>query len=314
MININKVDIKKRSNMKKILQYKELYLLMLPGILFFFIFKYLPMFGLVIAFQDYLPSQGVNGIFSADFVGLKHFKVFFNSIYAKQIISNTLIISFMKLVIGFPAPIILALMLNEVRHKHFKKIIQTVTYFPHFLSWVIVGGMMYAMLSTTSGVINNLIVSMGNEPVNFLSNPKTFRMLIVISDTWKEIGWGSIIYLAALAGISPELYESAMIDGANKIQRLWYITLPSITSTIIVVLILRLGKMMDIGFEQIFMLYNPMVYKVGDIIDTYVYREGLINGRFSYAAAVGLFKSFVSLSAVLISDKLAKKVGHDGII
>ena len=299
---------------KRIIKHKYLYLLILPGCLYYLIFKYLPMFGILIAFKDYKPSMGIVGFFTAPWVGFKNFLIFFKSSYSTEIITNTLLISLYKIVFGFPAPIILALLLNEVNNKYYKKVLQTVTYLPHFLSWVIVGGMMFELLSTTSGSLNEIIKSLTGETINFLANPKLFRSVLVVSDIWKGVGWGSIIYLAALAGVSSELYEAALIDGANRFQKMIYIALPSIVPAIIMVFLLRLGGILDAGFEQIFILYSPMVYNVSDIIDTYVYREGLVNARYGYSTAVGLAKSAIAMILILTANKIIKKSGNNGII
>lgn len=289
------------------------YLMILPGILYFIIFKYLPMLGIIIAFQDYKPYWGIKGILSAKFVGIKWFRRFFNSIYAGRLISNTLIINFHKLVWGFPAPIILALMLNEIIHNKFKKAIQTISYIPHFLSWVIVSGLLQQLVTVDGGFVNEVIKLFGGEPILFLGSTKYFRSLLVISDIWRGIGWGSIVYLAAISGIEQELYESAKIDGASTIQKMWHITIPSILPIISIMLILRIGDLMDANFQQIMLLLNSQVYSVGDVIDTYVYREGILNMNYSYSMAVSLFKSIVGLVLVLFSNWSAKRMGQEGI-
>lgn len=308
------LSLSRNKKIKQILKFKYIYLLILPGLLFLLIFKYLPMFGIIIAFKDYKPTMGIMGFFTAKWVGFKNFEILFNSIYFKEILTNTLVISLYKLIFGLPVPIFLAILINEVRQKWFKKTIQTVSYLPHFLSWVIVGGMMYELLSSTSGSINNIIKAYTGAPINFLTDPKIFRGVLVVSDIWKEMGWNSIIYLAALAGINVEMYEAGIIDGANRFQKLIYITIPSIMPTIVVVFTLALGRVLDAGFEQIFMLYSPQVYEVADIIDTYVYREGLVNARYGFATAVGLFKSVIALVLILSANKLSQKMGQKGIL
>ena len=308
-----KQKIKKRSFINSLLKYKYLYLLILPGAVYFFIYKYLPMAGIIIAFNSYHPAMGIKGIFTAQWIGFRNFEIFFQSIYFERVMINTIVISLLKMVFGFPAPIILALMLNEIRALKFKKTIQTISYLPHFISWVVVGGIMYELLSTTGGPINNAIKAVLGKPINFLYNPDNFRGVVVASDIWKEIGWGTIIYIAALSNVDIEQYQAAIIDGANRMQQLIYITLPAIASTIIIMLLLRLGHILDAGFHQILILYSPPVYGVGDIIDTHVYREGLGSGRYGYATAVGLFKHAIGLVMIVGANMITKKLGHEGI-
>lgn len=295
-------------------KHKFLFLLMAPGFLYFILFHYLPMYGIVIAFQDYKPFDGaLSMITDPHWVGFKHFTDFFHSYYFVRILKNTLVISIYKLLFGFPAPLILALLLNEVRSRKFKRTVQTISYLPHFLSWVIISGLIIVLLSPTSGLFNQLIVYWGGEPVSFLENPSFFRSILVVSDIWAGIGWGSIIYLAALAGVNPELYEGAVIDGAGRFQQMIYISIPSISNIMAILFILSVGSIMNAGFEQILMLYNPRVYDVGDIIDTYVYREGLITLRYSYATAIGLFKNMLGLLLLLITNYAVRKIGKEGI-
>ncbi len=294
-------------------KYKFYYLLILPGICYFLLFSYVPMSGIVIAFKDFYPYEGLKGIFSSDWVGLKHFKTFFTSYYFRNIIGNTLLISLYKLIFGFPAPIILALMFNEVKHMAFKKTVQTISYLPHFISMVIMAGLVTNILSTNGGLVNVILQSFGGESKMFLGDPKYFRSILVISDIWKGVGWGSIIYLAAITSIDPALYEAASIDGAGKLSQMLNITLPSIIPIIIIMFILRIGQILNAGFEQVFLLYSPSVYKVGDIIDTYVYREGLVNTNYSYATAVGLFKGVIGSFMVITTNKITKKLGHQGV-
>lgn len=296
--------------MKNLRRYWDLYLIMIPGIVYFLAFKYAPMWGVVIAFQDYSVFAGIR---DSDWVGLKHFTDMFHDSDFFNIFKNTLLISLYKLVWGFPGPIILALLLNEVRHMSYKRLIQTLAYLPHFLSWIIVAGILNNILSPSTGIVNEVLGWFGIEPIFFLADPGWFRTVLVSSDIWKEIGWGAIVYLAALAGIDPQLYEAATVDGANKWHQLRHITLPALLPTVVILFILRLGHVLDVGFEQIFVLYNPMVYGVADVIETYVYRVGLTQAQFSFSTAVGLFKSVIGLFLVVASNKLAKKLGHDGI-
>ncbi|MDF2922471.1 MAG: binding-protein-dependent transport system inner rane component [Paenibacillaceae bacterium] len=306
-------DLKAKASgraMKNLRRYLDLYLIMIPGIVYFLAFKYAPMWGVVIAFQDYNVFVG---ILESDWVGFKHFIDMFHDADFFNIFRNTLVISLYKLIWGFPGPIILALLLNEVRHMSYKRLIQTLAYLPHFLSWIIVAGILNNILSPSTGIVNEVLGWMGMEPIFFLANPGWFRSVLVASDIWKEIGWGAIVYLAALAGIDPQLYEAATVDGANKWHQLRHITLPALVPTITILFILRLGHVLDVGFEQIFVLYNPLVYGVADVIETYVYRVGLTQSQFSFSTAVGLFKSAIGLMLVYASNKLAKKLGHDGI-
>jgi putative aldouronate transport system permease protein len=289
------------------------YLLFAPVLVYFFIFKYLPMFGLIIAFKDISPFAGLQGILTEPFVGLKHFRNFFNSYFFWNIMGNTLAISLWKTLWGFPAPIILALLINEVRNTAFKRTVQTISYLPHFLSMVIVAGLVYTVLGVQGGLVNQLVRSFGGEPQNFLGDPKYFRSILVTTTVWQTVGWGSILYLAAMANLNPELYEAAMIDGANKWQQIWAVTLPGISYVIVILLIFRIGELLDAGFEQVLLLYSPSVYQVADIIDTYVYRSGLLNLKYSFATAVGLFKSVVALVLLLSANKIAHKLGHTGI-
>ncbi|MEZ4865726.1 MAG: ABC transporter permease subunit [Caldilineaceae bacterium] len=289
------------------------YLLFLPAALYFIIFRYLPMFGLVIAFKDVSPFAGLDGILNEPFVGFKHFQNFFRSYFFWDIMENTVMISLWKTLWGFPAPIILALLINEVRNVFFKRTMQTISYLPHFLSMVVVAGLVYVVLGVQGGLVNHIVRFFGGGAQNFLGNPKYFRTILVTTSVWQTVGWGSILYLAAMASINPELYEAAMIDGANKWHQAWSVTLPSITYVIVILLIFRIGDLLDAGFEQILLLYSPAVYGVADIIDTYVYRAGLLDLKYSFGTAVGLFKSVVALFLLLAANKIAHRLGHTGI-
>ena len=294
----------------KIARHKHLYLMLIPGILFFVVFKYIPMFGALIAFKDYSPIKGFSG---SPWVGLKHFENFFFSIYFWQLMRNTLLISIYKMIGGMIPSIILALHLNEIRNSAFKRTVQTITYFPHFLSWVVIYGIMLAFLAPSSGLVNQWIKEMGGEPISFFESKEWFRSLLVVSAIWKDLGWGTIIYLAAMANIDPQLYEAARIDGASRMRQIWHITLPSIRSVIVILLMINLGNIMEAGFQQIIIMYNARVYSVADVIDTYVYREGLLSMNYSYAAAVGLFQSVIGLILVIASNRMAKKWGESGL-
>ena len=248
--------------LKRILRYRFYYLLALPGLIYLLVFKYAPMFGLVIAFKDYDPYSGVAGIFNASWVGLANFQKFFDSYYFNRIMSNTLIISFLKLLFGFPAPILFALILNEVRGKYFKKTVQTISYIPHFISWVIVAALLQTLLTTDNGLVNVLLNRMGFRSVSFMTSPKYFRAILIISDIWKSIGFGSIVYLAAITGVDLSQYEAAAIDGAGRFKRIWYITLPSISSVVVIMLIFRVGSLLDAGF-------CPCIYRAGGLVENH---------------------------------------------
>lgn len=285
--------------------YKYHYLLLLPGLLYFIIYKYLPIAGIVIAFEDFKVSKGM---FGSEWAGMKWFDMLFGSPDFWTAFTNTLIISFYKLIFNFPAPVLLALMINEVMSSKLRRTFQTIVYFPHFLSWVVLGGIMFALFAPQTGLLS--IFGIDQSP---LMSESTFRSTLVLSQMWKETGWGTIIYLAAITGINPELYEAARMDGANRFQLARYITLPALVGTMIILLILRTGEILHAGFDQVFILYNPLVYSVGDILDTYVYRVGLTSGRFSLATAAGLFQSAVSLLLILFTNWLAKRMGGKGL-
>lgn len=310
--NQNIISTKNNSKFNKMINKiwkdKPIYLILLPGIIYFVVFHYIPMYGAMIAFKDFKAALG---IFGSKWVGLKNFIDFFNHPSFGLVLKNTLIISFYKIICGFPAPIILALLLNEVKQEAYKRTIQTISYLPHFLSWVVIGGLAAKMFSPSTGVINMLIKSLGFEPIYFMAEPAYFRTILVLSDIWKEIGWGSIIYLAALAGVDPQLYEAAIVDGASKWRQLWSITIPSIAPTIVIMFILRVGGVMNAGFEQIFMMYSPNVYAVSDIIDTFVYRIGLESAKYSLATAIGLFKSVIGFLLILITNRLSKLIDEN---
>ena len=284
-------------------------LLMLPGILHFLIFKYLPLGGNIIAFQDYNMFRG---IMNSDWAGFKHFATIFTYEEFYNVLRNTIIFSFMSILFGFPAPLILALLLNEVMKMWFKRSLQTLLYLPHFLSWVIVGGIFINLLSL-DGVLNTLLSFVGIQPIDFITRPEWFRGVIVSIGIWKSIGWGTIIYLAALAGINPNLYEAAVVDGAGRWKQMWYVTLPSLMPTVVVLFLLQIGNVLEANVEQILIFLNPLVRDVGEVIDTYVYRVGLLNAQFSYTTAIGLFQSIVGLVMVMSLNSLSKKVSGESI-
>jgi putative aldouronate transport system permease protein len=287
-----------------------MYLLLVPGLLYYLVYHYWPMYGAIIAFKDF---HIVRGIIQSPWVGLKHFEFIFGLEKFGQVFRNTLWISVLRLAFGFPVPIIMSILLNEVGKTSFKRTVQTVVFLPHFISWVIFGGMLVNLLSVDNGVVNNLLRALIGRPVRFLTDPQVFRSTLVWTMIWKSYGFATVIYLAALAGIDPQLYEAAIIDGANRFQRIFKITLPMIRGTIVVLLILRIGNLMEAGFEQIFIMYHPAVYGVADIIDTYVYRIGLTEGRFSMAAAVGLFRSVINFTLLVTANRIARSYGERGI-
>lgn len=293
-----------------LLKHWPTYSMIIPGLLFFIVFKYIPLGGSIIAFQDYNVFDGITG---SKFVGLKHFENLFTYPEFYRIFKNTLLISIYQLVFGFPAPIILALLLNEARKAVFKRTIQTILYLPHFLSWVIVGGLVINFLSPSTGLLNDLIKLFGGEPIFFMQEPGYFRTIVVSSGIWKEVGWGTIIYLAAMAGINPDLYEAAEVDGAGKMRQMWSITLPSLLPTIMVMLLLRIGNILDLGFEQIYILLNPLVTETGEVFDTYIYRIGLLGGQFSYTTAIGLFKSVIGFVMLVSANFISRKTTGNSI-
>ena len=280
--------------------------MMLPGMIFLLLFNIMPMSGLIMAFQNFLPAKGLLG---SDWVGLDNFKFMFMLPDSRQIFVNTVVIAVSKMILNLLVPLVFALMLNAVRNSLLKRTLQTIVYLPNFISWVILGSIISDIFSKT-GIINVLLAWIGLEPVIFLGSNKWFRVIVVLTDVWKGFGYNSIIFLAALAGIDPTLYEASAIDGASRSRQMWYITLPSLVSTVVLVGTLSLGNVLNAGFDQIFNLYNPLVYQTGDIIDTYVYRMGLENAQFSLATAVGMMKSIVSFVLIITSYKLAEKFAN----
>ncbi|MEK3717172.1 ABC transporter permease subunit [Paenibacillus sp. FSL R7-0204] len=297
----------KPSRWKKFNSQLDLQSMVWPGIIFVFIFSYIPMYGVVMAFQQY---DIFGGMMNSPWVGWMQFRMFFEAPEFWNVMRNTLVISLLKLIISFPAPILLALMLNEVGHMGFKRVIQTVSYLPYFLSWVIVSGFVFSLLSVDNGTVNYLLerFNLVQEPVNFLAVPKYFWSILVSVNVWKEVGFGSIVYLAAIAGIDPTLYEAASIDGASRFKQIHLITLPSITPIIVIFMILAIGGLLSAGFEDILLLAtNPILRPYSDVIDTYVYRVGILNARFSYATAVGLFKAVISVILLVTANKIARR-------
>ncbi|WP_246239056.1 ABC transporter permease [Paenibacillus anseongensis] len=287
-----------------------LYAMIAPGVLFFILFRYLPMFGVAIAFQDYDPFDG---FLHSDWVGLEHFRRLFTEADFWFLMRNTLIMSSLNLFLFFPAPIILALLLNEVRLKAYRQSVQTITYLPHFLSWVVVVSMTVILFSTQDGALNKLLISWGWERFDLLTNPEYFRTMYLIQNIWKETGWSAIIFLAALASVDPTLFEAAVVDGASRWKQMLNISLPALKSVIFIMFILRLGQVLDIGFEHVLLLQNPLNMDVSDVFDTYVYRSGILSAQFSFTTAVGLFKSAIGLVLVITANALAKRFGEEGV-
>lgn len=296
--------------MRDLIRDRWLYFMLAPGVIYFIIFKYIPMYGITMSFQDYQPYLG---FFESPWVGFKHFERFFGEPQFWMLFRNTAILALYNLIFFFPLPILLALMLNEVRSSFYKRFVQTLVYVPHFVSWVVVVGIFYMLFTTENGLITELFFQLTGHKIAFLQDPDWFRTMIVSQSIWKEVGWGTIIFLAALAGVDLQLYEAARMDGAGRWRQLWHITLPAIKSTIIILLILRLGNFLDSGFEQIFLMLNPTTRDVGEVFDTYVYVKGLTQAQYSYSAAVGLFKSVIGLVLVVSANWLAKRFGEEGV-
>ena len=301
----------RKQKLKRFIRNRWLYIMMLPGILYFIIFKYIPMYGVLLAFKNYQPYLG---FLKSEWVGMKHFDRFFGDPLFWMLLKNTFILATYNIVFFFPLPIILALLLNEVRVQAYKKWIQTLVYIPHFMSWVVIVSIAYLFFTTEGGLVNEAIAAMGGEKIQFLLSPGWFRTFITGEVMWKETGWGTIIFLAALAGVDTQLYEAARMDGAGRMRQLWHITLPAIRATIIILLILRLGNFLDTGFEQIWLMLNSLNREVGEVFDTYVYTTGIGQGQYSYSTAVGLFKSIVGLVLVFGANSMAKRFGEEGII
>ena len=285
------------------------YIMLIPLVLFYLIFHYYPMYGAQIAFKDFSVGKGILG---SPWVGLKHFQTFFESIYFSRLLGNTLIINIMDIIFGFPLPVILAILLNEVRCNAYRRTIQTVTYLPHFISTVVLCSMVKEF-TTRTGLINAIIAAFGGEPILFLQQPEWYQPMFVASGIWSECGWSSIIYLAALSAIDTEQYEAARIDGANRLQQMWNITLPALLPTIVIMLIIRCGKIMNVGAEKTLLLYNPSTYKTADVIASYVYRKGILDGDYSFSTAVGLFNSVINFIMLLSVNKISKKLTGSGL-
>lgn len=288
---------------------KYLYLMMVPVLVYYIVFHYAPMYGALIAFKEYTPNKGILG---SAWVGFQHFNDFFTSYYFWRILKNTVIISLYSLCFEFPAPIILAILINELTNKRFQRFVQTVTYMPYFISLIVIAGMIKDF-TNNGGLINNLLTYFGASDTAMLQKPEMFRTIYILSEIWQKIGWESIIYLAALMGIDQEQYEAAKIDGANRLKQVWHITLPGILPTIAIMFILRMGNLLNVGFEKIILLYNPSTYDTADVISSFVYRKGLIEFGWSYSSAVGLFNSAINLALLIAANKISKKVSQSSL-
>lgn len=295
---------------KYVAKNRALYLMLLPGLLYLLTFKYIPLLGSVLAFKEYDIFQG---IWDSPWVGLQWFEELFKYERFTRLIANTLIISLYQLIFSFPAPILLACLLNELRINSYKRIVQTVLYLPHFLSWTIIFGLAYVLLSVRMGLVNQVVEYFGYEKIQFLLEPAYFRGMIVLSGVWKDMGWSSIIFLAALAGINPVLYEAGRIDGAGRWRQFLHITLPGILPAIVILLLLRIGNILDLGFEHIYVFLTPITYQVGDVLDTFQYRAGVIEGQYSFTTAIGLFKSVIGFVLLVTANKISNKLTGDGL-
>jgi putative aldouronate transport system permease protein len=288
---------------------KYLYVMMLPVLAYYAIFHYAPMYGVLIAFKNYAPMKG---IIDSPWVGLDHFQAFFNSYYFLRVLKNTIIISIYSLIFEFPAPILLALLINEVRSKRYKKLVQSVTYMPYFISMIVIAGLIRDF-TDSGGVINSIFVYFGGADTSMLQNANLFRPLYIISEIWQKAGWESIIYLAALMGIDQEQYEAARMDGAGRLKQMWFVTLPGILPTIVILFILRMGNLLNVGFEKIILLYNPVIYEKADVISSFVYRKGLLEFDWSYSTAVGVFNSVINLALLIMANWISKRVSGNSL-
>jgi putative aldouronate transport system permease protein len=308
--DVKTMSTRAQGKWKRILVNYELYLFLVPALVFIVLFKYWPLYGLQLAFKDFVAAAGIWG---SPWVGFENFERFFNSYNFRTILTNTLTINIATLVIGFPAPIILALMLNEVIHSRFRRVVQTATYAPHFISTVAVVGMIFIFFSPRNGLANMAIKALGGDPVFFMGQPAWFVPLYVLSELWQHVGWGAIIYLAALTAINPEVREAATVDGASKLQRILNVDLPGIMPVIVIMLILRIGNLMDVGFEKVFLMQNPMNISASEVINTYVYKVGLLQAQFGFATAVGLFNSVINFALLIFANFLSRRFGDSSL-
>ena len=295
---------------KELVKYRWIYMLAVPGLVYLLIFKYIPMYGVVVAFKDYSSRLG---ILQSPWVGMKHFLRLFSSRDFTILLRNTLLLNVYKIVVMTPLAMAFALSLNAIHNVYTKRVIQTISYFPHFLSWVVISGITFQLFSPYSGTLNQILVKLGMQPMTFLSDPKSFKTMLVVFGAWKELGWASIIYLAALSGINTELYEAAEIDGATNVKKTWHITIPALIPTMVTLLLIDIGKIMSVGFEQVYVYLNPILYETGDVFATYVYRVGLGQGKFSYTTAVELFNTLIGLVLLVLANKISKKLTEEGL-
>ncbi|WP_214626181.1 ABC transporter permease [Paenibacillus agaridevorans] len=302
--------VPKRGLTRHIIRDKYLYLMLVPVAVYFLLFKYAPLYGEIIAFKNYRLTDGIWG---SSWAGLDHFRQLFSSKEFYVVMRNTLLLNLYNLVFAFPVPIVLAILLNEVRWNGYKRVLQNLLYIPHFISWVVLGTIVIAMLSPSTGIVNTILELFGMEPIYFMASPFWWPISFVGSGIWKEAGFGTILYMAAMAGIDPTLYEAAKIDGANKLRQIWHVTLPGIRSTAAIILILQVGRIMDVGFEQVFTMKNPAVTQVAEVISTFVYTRGIENLQYSYTTALGLFQSIVALILIVSVNKLIKIMGERGL-
>ncbi|WP_042167770.1 ABC transporter permease [Paenibacillus gorillae] len=288
---------------------RYLYIMMLPVLAYYLIFHYAPMYGVLIAFKDYSPMKGILG---SPWVDFKHFETFFNSYYFLRVLKNTLLISVYSLLFEFPAPIILALLINEVRSRSYKRVVQSITYMPYFISMIVIAGLIRDF-TDSGGVLNSIYMYFGGDGTSMLQNEGLFRPIYILSEIWQKAGWESIIYLAALAGIDQGQYEAARIDGAGRLKQIWHITLPGLMPTIVILFILRMGNLLNVGFEKIILLYNPVIYETADVISSFVYRKGLLEFNWSYSTAVGLFNSVINLTLLILANWISKRVTNSSL-
>ena len=308
-------DKNSKQKITKQVLYKNRYMLfmMIPVVIYYLVFCYLPMTGLVMAFNQYKIGSGFKGIYTSEWVGLKWFKQFFGSVYLGRLVRNTFLLQFYSLIFGFPIPILFAVAVTQIGREKIQKVIQVSTYLPYFISTIVVCGMIHNFLSPTGGIINQFLNILGIESINFMGLPQWFRPIYVISGSWQSFGFNSIIFVAAIMGISPELYEAMKVDGANKRQIIWHLVLPSIRPTIILLLVMSLGTMMSVGFEKVYLLYNTAIYETADVIQTYVYRQGIQSNNYSYATAVGLFNSVINFVIVFVSNRMSRRLTDTSI-
>lgn len=307
----NVLNAPKKDLWKNIKRHFSVYALLVIPVVYYAIMKYGPIVNGQIAFKDFEP---VDGVWGSVWVGFKNFSTFIHSFYFGELMRNTILYSLAKLCVSVPLSIILSVALYECTHNVLRRVVQTLAYLPHFLSWVIMYGILLILFAKGDGLVNQVIESFGGSSLDFLTNTKVFPVMVVLSDAWKEMGWAAIIFIAALMGIDPSLFEAAMVEGASAVQRVWYITIPSIKPVIVTVVLLKLGTVLDAGFNQMFMLYSPAVYSVADIIDTWVYRQGLLEFQFALATAVGIFKGVIGMMLVMISNKVVKKLTESSLL